>query len=85
MKKVKASYLGRRTYEVVAEAGDGKTVRKTFKEPFLKDPKKYAERITTLAGELSGEEIEVNERDLYNRLMQAAATVGRDFPNLLVK
>lgn len=85
MKKVRASYLGRRTYEVIAEAGDGKTVRKTFKEPFLKDPKKYAERITTLAGELSAENVEVDEKDLSNQILQAAATVGRDFPNLLVK
>ena len=85
MKKVRASYLGRRTYEIIAEAGDGKTVRKTFKEPFFKDPKKYAERISTLVGELSAENVEVDEEDLSNRIMQAAAIIGRDFPNLLVK
>lgn len=85
MARLTARYIGRRAYEVTAEAKDGKTIRKIFKEPFFKDPKNYDKKLASLVGELSAEEVEVDARDLYNRIRQAAEKQGREFPNLLVK
>ena len=83
MRKVTAEYLGHGKYEVAAEGTDGKTVRKQFKEPFFKDPKKYAGNIEKLVNEFAAEDVEVDKRTVRDQLVAAAQKAEREFPNLM--
>lgn len=82
--KVTAQYIGRRNYKVTAKRKDGEILQKTFKEPFLKDPKDYQKEISKLYNEFVKHGFDINGRDLYNRIKIAAESEGREFPNLLV-
>ena len=84
MSKGTAQYLGRGKYEVAVEGADGKTVRKQFKEPIFKDPKKYAGNIEKLVNEFATAEVEVDKKAITDQLVAAAQKAERDFPNLMV-
>lgn len=81
--KVTAIYVGRRSYEVTVKNG-GKTIKKRFKEPFFKDPKKYAIKVKQLTEEFYEENVKITQNDLSSTLKAAANKAEREFPNLLV-
>lgn len=83
MKTLKAQYVGRRSYEIIAKKGN-EEIKEMFYEPFFNNKEEITKRIMLIVESLNIKDIEIDVDDVWYALSNAAKQERRKFTDILI-